>query len=255
MTFRYINFVILALVLFSLQGLSQIVTDRPDQTESSSTIPQGALQIEVGLQVGTEGNGEFATRHWLLPTNLFRYGVTENFELRFINQYESATNSFNSNINIQGLSDLQLGAKIQLYRKEGSNTEIALLSHIGFPTGSTFFNSDEFTLQSRFSISHDITDNFSIGYNFGYNLFESRYGDIIYTVAFGIGVNDKVAVYFEPFGEITELEEFVLNADAGFTYLIHENFQLDFSFGTGLNQRNNYFAIGGSWLFLPNQGE
>ena len=59
----------------------------------------------------------------------------------------------------------------------------------------------------------------------------------------------------EPFGEIAELEELILNADAGFTYLVHENFQLDFLLGTGINQRNNYFGIGGSWLFLPEQGE
>ena len=33
--------------------------DRPDQTESSATIPKGALQVEAGLQVSIVGEGDF----------------------------------------------------------------------------------------------------------------------------------------------------------------------------------------------------
>ena len=55
------------------------------------------------------------------------------------------------------------------------------------------------------------------------------------------------------FGEISNLKEFVLNFDTGFTYLANENLQFDFSFGTGLNHRMNYLSIGFSWLLKKNK--
>ena len=36
------------------------------------------------------------------------------------------------------------------------------------------------------------------------------------------------------------------NFDAGLTYLIQDNFQLDASFGTGINHNMNYFSVGAS---------
>jgi hypothetical protein len=60
------------------QITAQLVTDRPDQTESSSTVGKGNLQIESGIFVGFEGDNMFSTRQILLPTTLFRYGLKRN---------------------------------------------------------------------------------------------------------------------------------------------------------------------------------
>ena len=43
---------------------------------------------------------------------------------------------------------------------------------------------------------------------------------------------------------LIEFDEHASNFDAGFTYLIKDNFQLDFSFGTGINHAMNYLSIG-----------
>lgn len=63
----------------------------------------------------------------------------------------------------------------------------------------------------------------------------------------GVGINEKTGFYAEPFGEITDLEDFILNFDAGIAYLARENLQFDFSFGTGINHRMNYISIGCCW--------
>jgi hypothetical protein len=39
----------------------------------------------------------------------------------------------------------------------------------------------------------------------------------------------------------------VLNFDAGLTYLVKDNVQLDFSFGTGLTHKMNYISLGCCW--------
>ena len=39
--------------------------------------------------------------------------------------------------------------------------------------------------------------------------------------------------------------------DAGLTFLSSDTWQWDLSYGTGLNHRMNYTAVGFSWLVLP----
>ena len=73
-------------------------------------------------------------------------------------------------------------------------------------------------------------------------------GEITYSLVIGIGINDKVGIYVEPYGEITNLEDVIANFNTGFTYLLNKNLQFDFSFGTGINHPMNYMALGFSWL-------
>ena len=244
---------ILAILVIIIGGEidAQIITDRPDQTESSSTIAQGSLQIESGVFMGNEGNESFSTRQTFLPTNLFRYGLTKGIELRILNQFEGREIE---NDNFQGVSDLEVGAKIQLLKKESVNTEIVLLTHLIIPSGTNELTSGKYGSINKLCISHELNENTEIGYNLGYNYFGEGDGDLTYSLAIGIGVNDKVGVYIEPYGEVTNLEEFILNFDAGFTYLVNQNLQLDFSFGTGVNHRMNYISAGCSWLIVKENG-
>ena len=120
------------LIVLGFNALAQeIVTDRPDQTESSSTVPINSLQIEAGFLLG---NGETSIeRQYLAPTTLFRYGLTRGIELRLGEQIEFNDNTPGSKF---GVSNLELGTKIQILRKENIKTEIAFLSHIILPSGS-----------------------------------------------------------------------------------------------------------------------
>ncbi len=95
-----------------------------------------------------------------------------------------------------------------------------------------------------------MSESFSIAYNIGYNYFGTDKGDLSYSLAFGIAVNEKVGVYIEPYGDVVnfKFDDTVLNFDAGFTYLPNPNIQLDFSFGTGINKKMNYLSVGCSWL-------
>lgn len=225
---------------------AQIVTDRPGQSDCSSSVGNGDLQIESGLQIGFQGDLQASVRQILAPTMLFRYGLNQNVELRFISQYETLKQN---NFSVQGISDLQIGTKIQLFQKEENNTEVAVLAHLVVPSGSKEFTADALGVVSRLLVSHGLNENVTLGYNIGYNYFEANRGDLTYTLSLGVGVNDKVGLFVEAFGEVIEFEELNLNFDAGFSYLINNNLQLDFSFGTGVNNRMNFLSTGISWLF------
>ncbi len=222
-----------------------IETDRPDQTESSSSVEKGILQIESGALMEFNGSNGLSSRSLLLPTNLFRLGLSDYFELRFLSQYENNVSGGNTS---QGISDLEIGTKIQLYQRENANFEACLLSHLRMPTGSEAIRNSNFASLNKLCLSNRITDNFSIGYNLGFNYEGNENDAYSYTMALNYSLSEKVAVYAEPYGFIsTDFEDHLGNFDAGFTYLIQDNLQFDFSFGLGLNNEMNYLSIGMSW--------
>jgi hypothetical protein len=244
---RSITFLFILLIISS-QGLSQdLVTDRPDQTESSVTVPFGSLQIETGMLFGSFGESLFKTKSTLLPTTLLRYGITKGLELRFVNQFERIKAG---DVTHYGMNDLELGVKFQILKNQNINTEIAFLSHVIIPTGSKKLTNNKYGSINKLAISHTINDKMGIGYNVGYNYFGEGKGDFTYSLALGISVSDRIGIFFEPYGEVVEFKDFQANFDTGITYLLSGNFQLDFSLGTGINHKMSYLSLGLSWRIL-----
>lgn len=155
------------LAMHQVYGQS-IITDRPDQTESSSTIKKGSLQIESGVLLGYTDIDNAMERQILAPTTLFRYGLTSKFELRILSQFETLRN--NGKV-VEGISNLEIGTKIQLLQKENINTEIAFLSHLILPTGTKELTNNDYGTINKLSISHELNENIELGYNIGYNYF------------------------------------------------------------------------------------
>lgn len=241
---RVVIFVVLYMVNFTI-GAQTIVTDRPDQTESSSTVPKRSLQIEAGVLFGSSKIGGVKFNETFAPSTLFRYGITNGIELRLVNQFESIKNK-TANQKVNGISDLEIGTKFQIFKKEDVNTEVAFLSHLILPTGSKDVTIDNFGTINKLSISHAISETVGIGYNVGYDYFGTGKGNFTYSLALAIGLTTKWGIYLEPYGGIIEFKSHEANFDAGLTYLIQDNFQLDASFGTGLNHNMNYFSVGAS---------
>ena len=225
-----------------------IITDRPDQTESSSTIQKGSVQIESGFLISQNStNYNFNStneRNIYFPSTLFRIGLTEKVELRLFNQYQqmcTQTNSFN------GFNNLELGLKLQLLQKENGFTEIAFLSHMVIPTAPSRLSEtgeNNIGTINKLCVSHNIGEKVGLGYNVGYNYLNNRQGDFTYSLVLGIELNDKISTYIEPYGEFSDLDNTESNFNMGITYLLRDNLQLDYSYGLGLNHRFNFMSVG-----------
>ena len=233
------------ILCISIPVHAQLVTDRPDQTESSRTVGLGYLQIESGFLLGFEGDGGVSARQILAPTTLFRYGIARGFELRVVSQFKSMKVL---DEHARGISDMEIGAKIQVFKKEGVNTEVAFISHLLMPTGTPELSDGSFGSINKLAVSHSLSETMGLGYNLGYTYPGSGKGNLTYSLVLGVEVNERVGMYVEPFGEFVDMEVFRMDADAGLTCLVRENLQLDFSFGTGIvNHRMNYIATGVCW--------
>lgn len=184
-------------VLNKVINAQEIVTDRPDQTESSTIIPDKSFQMEMGFGSGNYNNERLS----LLPTALFRYGLFKRLELRVVEQLAGFNNKTTSEWDF-GLSDIELGAKIQVLRREDINTEIAFISHLVIPSGSSELTNIYYGTINKIAISHGINNFLDIGYNFGYNYFGTGDGDLTYSVVLGIGLSEKNGNVFGNFRRV-----------------------------------------------------
>lgn len=131
-----------------------------------------------------------------------------------------------------------LGVKLGITEEKGLLPEIAFIGHINVP----FLASNDFKTKStgtdfRFSLSHTLNEQSSLGYNLGM----AWDGEIttaiyLYTIAYGYSFTDKIGAYLELYGDSYEDSNFEHLWNAGFTYLLNDNVQLDVSGGTGITK-------------------
>ena len=236
----------LTVLFFAQLMLPQgIVTDRPDQTESSVTVGNKTVQIEMGAMYLTASDIDFES--FMGPQMLLRYGISNGVELRFTTQYKSSKFDLGDDeLKFKGINDLQIGAKFQFLKKDNMNTEIAFLSHLVIPVSGNYLESDKVGVINKLAISHVISNSINVGYNIGYDYLAST-SFLTYSLAVGVGISEMIGLYVEPFGIWGESNIFESNFDVGFTFLLNPNFQLDTSYGLGLNNNMNYYSVGFSW--------
>lgn len=250
------NLLILILLTFSLIAKAQneipeLITDRPDQTESSAVVPHKSLQIETGFVIENKETDFTEQRSFAYNTTLLRYGLLENFELRlgmeFLGDKVSIKNTDTTNT-VSGLSPIYTGFKVKIADEDGWKPEIAFLGGLVLPfTADKDYKPDYSAANIRFSFAHAFSDRFSIGYNLGAEWDgETAVPGYFYSLALGIGLTDKFGMFVEGYGLLPEEGDTEHLFDAGFTYLLLSNFQLDVSGGVGLNDNaiNNFLSFG-----------
>lgn len=235
---------------------SIIETDRPDMTEASSTVPKGFLQIETGAFYETFKQNQVKTQSFTYNTTLLRYGIFNTFELRLgwdIQEITTTVNGKKLNPNLSGLNPMLLGMKAYITEEKGWIPEISLIGHIHLPfTASKDFKPETTSVDFRFSCSHSLSKSSSLGYNFGIawedDATEASY---IYTLAYGHSISEKFGFFAEIYGDLPEDNKANHLWDAGITYLVSNDFQLDMSFGTSITEGQDFFISAGASFRLP----
>lgn len=241
-----ITFLLLGAFL-NLKAQDEIVTDRPDVTESSLVVPKGSVQFETGYQLTTlDGYSYFSTfdGSYGVPTtmrnhsvsSLVRIGLSKHFELRLQPGISLERYSFNSQeVKTIGLDDFTVGAKIQLFNND--KVSLAFLNMNTLPTGNMHTTAEKFTTSNLLAFSHDVKDWFSVGYNVGgAYIFDLKELTFLYSIALGRSLTDKLGIYAEIYGDVLDGDNFS-NYDMGFTYLINPKLQLDLYYGFQIKKR------------------
>lgn len=250
---KYIKLLTIVILISSTiysQSIPELVTDRPDQTESSVTVPKGWLQIETGiLMEGDSPMDNVDLTNTVYNTTLLRYGLFDKTELRFGWEYlQEKWDNDGIESDVTGLVPLVIGFKTQISEEDGWIPELAFLGHLTIPNvGEEDFQADYLTPDFRFAGTKTLNDRFSAAFNLGGEwdgVLPNT--NIFYSVVVGMGLSEKIGAFAEVYGYVIEDCDPDHRFDAGATYLINNNFQLDISGGVGINEKApDYFISGG----------
>jgi hypothetical protein len=219
--------------------LPPIQIDRPDQTECSYIVPVKHFQLESGWNIENLGNG---VQKYVLPTALWKVGITNRFELRLITEYNNFRN--NNGTLASGITPVRVGFKSNLTKEKGLIPMISFIGHMSMAgLASEDFKQSFYAPQFRFTLQHTLSDKMSLGYNLGAEWNgESAEPNFIYTLTTGYSITEKLGAYIELYGTVPQVQKADHRADGGFTYLLKKNMMLDISAGLGINEISKDFS-------------
>tara|TARA_R110002051_G_scaffold314911_1_gene392530 strand:+ start:205 stop:894 length:690 start_codon:yes stop_codon:yes gene_type:complete len=196
-------------ILFSItvkaQFAESLASDRPGQALSVNTVGKNIFQKQTGVDF-------FESTSSFYPSSFFRFGLSEKFELNtgFVlsgEKFASDLASFSvgaryllSNVNSNSKSSLQLSYD---FGAENKNTQLTYIF------GSSFTEKISYTVNLGINVNEDFNTNNAI---------------YVFNVAYSL--NNKMGFFVETFGTFLKNTD-QINFDAGYYYLINNNFQLD----------------------------
>ena len=237
---------------------SPLATDRPDFTETSSTVGWGHWQLEAGYTYVHDNDGGTRRVSHSFPETLLRIGIfAEWFELRLGWNYaeERSTVGHITQV-LSGSEDMYLGAKLALTEQRGWLPEMALTPQMTVPTGGAAFTAGDVLPGINWLYSWELCDDWSLGgstqANRAFDENTNAYTEIAQSLTISRSLNEWLGGYVEWYGffpggatdGVTGVEHYF---NGGFTFPVNPNLQFDVRAGWGLNERSDdFFAGGGS---------
>lgn len=231
-----------------------LTTDRPDFTESTSTIPRGHFQIEGGTTLNRVEDTDSTSFGELLA----RIGMGDAWELRLgIGSYSRVETDGDT---ASGFEDPTVGVKIrftedaeQLAPGQPAASLILLAS---LPEGDEDLTADEWVPQSKLALGWSLTPRLSLSSNLIYTYAldgDERFNQLAASLSTGFSWTDRVGSFLEWYGFSEETEDGPSThyVNGGVTYLINSDLQVDARVGTGLNDADPdwFVGIGGGIRF------
>ncbi|GAB4286087.1 MAG: hypothetical protein Kow0098_00850 [Ignavibacteriaceae bacterium] len=232
-------FFFLSFVSFSINA-QELITDRPDQTESASTVSPNSLQIETGFIYENSDPDGLTTENFSVAGSLFRLGVVNNLELRLGFNYIITNNVTARN----GFSDFLAGIKLNFLNEVDDPLDFGLILQTILPVGDKQLNPEQTEPELISAFSKQLNGLVSVGVNLGIfsDSNEEQIG-YLYTTALGFSVSGKFSLFIEYYGNFQRLLRPDHKFDTGVTYLLSSDIQLDLSAGKSISALESYWFI------------
>ncbi|NIW61709.1 MAG: hypothetical protein GWN24_23410, partial [Nitrospinaceae bacterium] len=190
-------------------GSHAFTTDRPSQSDASTLVPPGYLQMEAGYTWSEDDSAGVMTETHSAPNLVMRYGMADWFELRVgWDGYQWIETD--PDLTPDGAGDGQVSAKFYLWQEAGWRPETTLLAGTTLPFGEDGISSDRIDPFFRFLLTHSLPAGFSFSSNLGvtWKTLTTASGrkdtapDFTYTALLGYSVTPNLDGFVEFFGSV-----------------------------------------------------
>jgi hypothetical protein len=245
----------------STAQVEKIETDRPGQTNTPFTVPKKSIQAEIGFRKQTyRFQPVLQDTYFQLPALLTKYGLGNKLEARLITEYAHIREeNVNGNTIYDGINNIQVGLKYNFLQQRGIIPKTALIAHYSFNELRTIIKGKD-TIDGgniRLAMLHTITNDFSLGYNFGVELKNWTLKPMyIYSFSPKYNFTDDWQVFVEIFGFFWEKRNPQTSVNGGISYCVNDDLKIDLSGGTRINGGNylKFYSIGASFRFKTEKG-
>jgi hypothetical protein len=223
------------------QAAPELVTDRPDFTESSVVVPRASLQLESGLTWERAGDG---ARTLGGPELLLRYGVGRRTELRLgLPGYFHVRGGGGP---AAGFGDTYLGVKYQPGPTR-PGLDLAIIPALSLPTGSRQLSSRAVDPEVKLTWARELAQAWSVSGMFAF-FWPTEDGRRNFTwmptVSLGHELGGRWEAFLEYAGELPRRggNRHVLHH--GYAYALSPTSQADLHLGIGLSPAAPDFFLG-----------
>jgi hypothetical protein len=233
-----------------------LASDRPDFTESSTTVGCGLVQIESGYTFTLDESAGRRTVNHSFPEALARIGLFADwFEARIAYNYginDVSLVGVPDELDApDGSDDLYLGIKLALTPQEHALPEMALVPQMTVPSGSRGVTAGEVMPGVNWLYGWDVLEWLDAGGSTQINRARDDdgnfFGEFAQSLTTGFHLSERWGAYAEwymlaPIGHTRERTQQYF--DGGLTFDVTDNLQLDVRAGAGLNDAADDFFTG-----------
>jgi hypothetical protein len=247
----------LAVPAFAQDDAPEMITDRPDVTESSQTVPRYHFQLEAGVFFGFDkvvaNRIEVDQSNFDLLNMLLRIGLADWAELRLGTLYTFKTvEAVGESEETDGVNGLVIGTKLHLFGEKGIRPDAGLILDLALPVGREELTGKKANPGFIFAASHTLHEKIGFSYNLGGRWDAERNFIFKYSGSFGFGVAKSLGLFAEFFGNASDAFDSMVSVDGGIAWQYRPNFQLDISGGAALTEEgDDWFANAGLSFRLP----
>jgi hypothetical protein len=247
--------------------LREMVTDRPDKTESPSTVDAGHVQLEMDLAFFTYDRhnperADIRVREWSFANTNIRLGVLSNLELNLIipvytnrrtDDRVAHTRSTNG-----GFGDLTVRAKVNFWGNDGGKTAFGAIPFLKVPTNGDDLGNHAVEGGLILPLALELPGEWGLGLMTEVDINQDSEGsgyhaEWINSATLSHKIFGPLGGFVEFFSQVSaeRATPWVGTFDAGLTYAVSKNIQLDAGANLGLTRAADdlNFFIGISWRF------
>ncbi len=233
-------------------AIEPISTNRPNLSQGADVVPQGTVQIELGVSYFKDTPEGQTLKAHTYPEVLVRAGLLNWLELQVSGSVQdSVVREPLGRRKVQGIGPVAVGLVAHLLDEEGIIPSLALKGAATLPVGNSGLRPDHAVPELLLAASKSITKEAGLLLNAGYTWEEGK--PISHLVLnLDINLSDAFSVYLEGASDKEKGERAAFIADAGILWRLMPNLQLDLAAGRQLNNlATDYFITTGISVRLP----